>query len=374
MSDRLFFTVITVTDQLNAYRVFETLNARGVRLSVTDLLKNHLFSLLNQGQQGEHELQTLENRWIGIVSRLGAESFPDFLRAHWTSRRSFVRKTDLFQTIRKEVRDRSDALALIRDMESDLDAYLGLTEPDGSDWPPEQKTLARTLRMFRVRQPLPLLLAAHRHLPAKDVSVVLRAVVNLSFRYNVIGNLQTSEQERVYSREALRAAKGEHRSAGDLIRSFRPIHPGGDAFESAFREKSLSTKQSRNQRIARYILAEIERHEDGGRVDFEDPTISLEHICPTYPEDGWESFGDENLEERTSRLGNMILLEKKLNRSLGNAEFHEKRAAFAKSRLPAARRIAESCEDWTPDDVERRQQQMARAATAIWRTSRMDAG
>ncbi|MDG5816452.1 DUF262 domain-containing protein, partial [Chitinispirillales bacterium ANBcel5] len=40
--DKLFFTVITVTDELNAFKVFETLNARGVRLSATDLLKNYL--------------------------------------------------------------------------------------------------------------------------------------------------------------------------------------------------------------------------------------------------------------------------------------------------------------------------------------------
>jgi len=33
--DKLFFTVITVTDELNAFKVFETLNARGVRLSAT---------------------------------------------------------------------------------------------------------------------------------------------------------------------------------------------------------------------------------------------------------------------------------------------------------------------------------------------------
>jgi hypothetical protein len=36
--------VITVDDALNAYTVFETLNARGLELSATDLLKNHLFS------------------------------------------------------------------------------------------------------------------------------------------------------------------------------------------------------------------------------------------------------------------------------------------------------------------------------------------
>ena len=96
MSDRLFFAVITVTDQLNAYKVFETLNARGVRLSATDLLKNYLFSLLHREGQHEAELRSLDHRWERIVGRLGAESFPDFLRSHWISRRTFVRQSDLF--------------------------------------------------------------------------------------------------------------------------------------------------------------------------------------------------------------------------------------------------------------------------------------
>ena len=52
VSDRLFFTIITVTDELNAYKVFETLNARGMRLSATDLLKNYLFSVLDRGWRG----------------------------------------------------------------------------------------------------------------------------------------------------------------------------------------------------------------------------------------------------------------------------------------------------------------------------------
>jgi hypothetical protein len=59
LCDRLFFTVITVTDELNAYKVFETLNARGVRLSATDLLKNYLFSLLDSGAESDHELRSL---------------------------------------------------------------------------------------------------------------------------------------------------------------------------------------------------------------------------------------------------------------------------------------------------------------------------
>ena len=57
--DKLFFTVITVTDELNAFKVFETLNARGVRLSVTDLLKNYLFSVVWHSGAHASEIKTL---------------------------------------------------------------------------------------------------------------------------------------------------------------------------------------------------------------------------------------------------------------------------------------------------------------------------
>ena len=160
MSDRLFFTVITVDDELNAYKVFETLNARGVRLSATDLLKNYLFSVLHREGQHEHELKTLDDRWEQIVGRLGTENFPDFLRVHWISRRSFVRQADLFKTVRGQIGGRGAVFELLSGMEEDMDTYLALTSPDASAWPTACREHARTLRMFSIRQPFPLILAA----------------------------------------------------------------------------------------------------------------------------------------------------------------------------------------------------------------------
>ena len=74
-------------------------------------------------------------------------------------------------------------------MEEDMDTYLGLTNPEASHWTPALKTHAQQLRMFRVRQPFPLLLAAHRMLAADQFAKVLRGCVVIAFRYNVIGNL-----------------------------------------------------------------------------------------------------------------------------------------------------------------------------------------
>jgi len=67
VSRGLFFTVITVDDELNAYKVFETLNARGVKLAAPDLLKNYLFSVISR-DLGEavhdDELDKVERRGL----------------------------------------------------------------------------------------------------------------------------------------------------------------------------------------------------------------------------------------------------------------------------------------------------------------------
>ncbi len=48
VTERLVFITVRVPDQLSAYTVFETLNARGLELTETDLLKNYLLSLANR--------------------------------------------------------------------------------------------------------------------------------------------------------------------------------------------------------------------------------------------------------------------------------------------------------------------------------------
>ena len=367
MSDKLLFTVITVTDELNAYRVFETLNARGVRLSATDLLKNYLFSLLHRQGEHEHEIETLENRWNGIVGRLGEESFPDFLRVHWIGRRTSVRLSDLFKTVRARVRNRGDAFSLLQELEADIDAYLALTQPDGSDWPAEWKRHARTLRMFSVRQPFPLLLAARRVLEDADFERLLRCVVIISFRYNVIGGLHGNEQERIYHAEAQRISRGDHSSIREVMASLRPVYPNDERFRTSFREKSISVAQTRNKRVVRYILFELEHQASGNRLDFEDSRITLEHVLPLNPEDGWDGFSEGDVDAQTSRLGNMTLLEAGLNRDAGNAGYEAKKAEFEKSRFTITQDIACKYAEWTPETVDSRQEAMARSAAAIWR-------
>ena len=371
MSDRLFFTVINVTDELNAYKVFETLNARGVRLSSTDLLKNYLFSVLHREHERDHEMKALEDRWEAMVTRLGSESFPDFLRTHWISRKTFVRQSELFKTIRARVNNREAVFGLLRDMEQDMDAYLGLTNPEASNWPAEHKSYAQNLRMFSVRQPFSMLIAAHRKLNPADFVILLRSCVMISLRYNVIGNLPTNEQESTYHRVSQKISNGELSTAGDALAALAGIYPNDDVFRIAFAEKSIRTSNSRNLRIARYLLCALDKQAGGLDYDFDSDTFNVEHVLPQHPENGWNAFSNEEADALCYRLGNMALLNRSKNRDLGNTEYLQKRPILAASAFVLTKKLAEEADDWTPERIGTRQKALAKIATSVWRIAQL---
>lgn len=368
--DKLFFTVITVTDELNAFKVFETLNARGVRLSSTDLLKNYLFSVVNSKGTHDTELKNLEERWEEIVGTLESERFPDFLRIYWNSRNKIVRKADLFKTIRREITSKQDAFALIRNLNETAGIYKALRNASDELWDSDESQHIKELQMFNVRQPLSLLLAAFTRFSDGDRSAfhrILRAVSVISFRYNVICNMQTNEQERVYNDVAVKVSSGALATANAVINELQSVYPEDNRFKAAFKDKDLRTTNSRNKRVVRYILFGLERHLTPCDFDFESATISIEHILPENPADGWEHVSEPDHENFVYRLGNMTLLHTGQNKNIGNATYSDKIEVYDESDFALTRKIAENYDEWTPEKIESRQNWMSKQATSIWR-------
>jgi len=362
--DRLYFTVIEVTDQLNAFKVFETLNARGVQLSASDLLKNYLFSVVDKGKTSNLEINELESIWSKIVGKLGDKKFEDYLRYYWNSYNKVVRKSNLFKTIRKSVVKKEEVFNLVRELSDTADLYMAIQEPEDEFWLelPEVKSFIRELKLFQIKQTNSLLIAGYKNLSKTDFIKLVKYCSIISFRYNVIGGQNPNEQEEVYNKVALNIQDNKRLDVHDLS----SVYLDDNSFEQDFSVKQFRSS-NRNHRIVKYILSKIEKNKYNNEISSESDIFTIEHILPESADEEWGDFSNEQIFRSIYKLGNLTLLEKKLNREAGTKRFKEKIPFFQKSNSKITQAIPEFYDSWTEAKVSERQKQLSKFAKSIWR-------
>ena len=372
MSDRLFFTVIKITDELNAYKVFETLNARAMKLSTTDLLKNNLFMILQNGNLPAKDFDDLEDSWSALTKRIDDQKLPDLLTAHWNSRHKFVRKKILYKTIKKEINEPPHVFNLLKDMDSDIDSFLELESPrfihqdKNSKRDKTRFDLCSLLNLFRVKAPIPMLMAARRILSDNDYNRLLQAVVVVSFRYNIICRKATGAAEADYIEITANINEGKLSQADKIITALKSLYPNSVVFEQNF--EAIKLDLSRNRKLIRYILAALECKNIISELDYNHENITIEHILDDRPRlQDWPAFKSEEVSEFSTRLGNLTLLEKLANNEkIQKANFVVKKENYSKSNYHITKDIALTDSDWSPDAIEQRQKKMAEEADQIW--------
>lgn len=366
VSRQLLFIVITVEDEINAYTVFETLNARGLELTTTDLLKNYLFSRVNV----QADLSALQRRWRSLLATVGAERFPEFLRYHLQTTEPRVRTQRLFKLVRDRTKDPGDVFELMEALENRAELFAALGDPNHGYWVdrPEAKPFVRELVLFRTRQMTPLLFAAFEKLSTAQFVSVIRAVTVLLFRYTVVSDLNPNALEPAFHNAAKGLIDGTVRNPAQVANLLRGVYVEDQKFEQDFGLLVIETA-GQKRRLAKYILAKLEAEAAGRAVDFETDPASIEHILPENPDAAWDAFfTPEEQDSNVFRLGNLSLMEAGPNRDAGNRPYAEKLDAYRNSGYALTRAIPDLAPtEWTPALVSERQRRLAGRASQIWR-------
>jgi hypothetical protein len=363
----MMFIQITVEDELNAYTVFETLNSRGIELTSTDLLKNFLFSRVAESGT---DLKLVKTQWKKIIDAVGLKEFPTFLRYFLLATRRQITKEYLFKEVKTFIKTGQDVFDLLDHLELYAYNYIALGNADDELWrlDKEKRNSISILKAFKVTQWKPLGMVALAKLNDADFQRLLSSIVALSFRYNVVAKLQTNEMEKVYSKAAINFYKNDTKNITGVLVDIKGLYLSDDDFKTYFLNKQFNTSNSIDKKLARYTLYKLEAQEDNGHAyDFETDNGTIEHILPeSYPEIWHTYFTEEEYERNIYMIGNLTLLEaSKNNKEAADFSFEEKKQVYATSKFVIARKIQDP--EWTSQNIRKRQAQLAKLATSIWK-------
>jgi len=352
--------------EVNAYRMFETLNDRGLKTSQADLVKNFLF-----GKSGDR-LDEAQAKWAGMKALL--ESLDDedititFLRQMLVSFYSHLRDHQIYETVQRYAGSTKQAIGFLGSLETVAADYVAILNPAHEKWnayPASTRKAIHTLGYLRMKAIRPLMLSLTRTMSTKEADKAFRLLVDLVVRYLIAGGSRTGTAEQGLASAAKKVSEGKITTAKDLLKELEPLAPTDADFEDQFKIANVS-----QARLARYYLRSLELQARGNAApsfvpNESEDVINLEHVLPKSREGNWPQFTDEEADAFLNRIGNLALLRAKDNSDQKSAGFLAKKPVYGASEFKLTKQVAKA-KGWNTDAIAKRQEQLAALAVKTW--------
>ena len=365
---RLQLIVIELQTEDEAYVIFETLNTRGKDLGIADLVKNLLTRLLKPTNKG---VDVARDKWAMVLDTFDESAAEidvnSFIYHSWISRNSYAGREKLFRRIKAGV-TQPKAAGFLADLVEDAKLYRTILEPASGKWSKQEAQIVESLRalvLFKVAQPLPMILAVLRAYRAKDISQAMaRDALEVMEKFHVQFTALTAQRTgggtaKMYAASAqeLVNAKSSQKRA-NALKAFksklRARVPSFQEFAAGFGNLEFLSTNTRNKALVQYLLTRLDRHKrTGAPVDYSQ--MSIEHIAPENPP------GNTPSEHGVGAMGNLLLLEESANNKIGNKAFTAKKAIYKSAATPMDPTLTNATA-WTKKEINARTTALAKQA------------
>lgn len=368
LSLKLIFTALDNDD--DAYIIFETLNTRGKDLTLSDLVKSHLARLLKPANSGVDLAKDKWNKIHNIFEASQADlSVSTFIHHFWLSRYEYITEKKLYKALRKRIK-KEQAGSFLDDLVKESEIYRYIHEPPSKNWEKEEYEIRDSLRamnLFRIKQQLPLVLSVMRQyedkaLKTKHVRSILAAIENFHFTFTAIVSQRSSGgisfMYALAARELYQANTLEKKIK--CLRDFQKKkltskRPQYAEFEPSFLELKFSSQMTKQKNLVRYILTKIYRKNSTG-LPIDPDQMTIEHLAPEN-----QAKGSRLSLDQIASIGNLILVNQRLNNELANKDFAEK-VQILKNANVWVDPVILKAKNWGPTEIANRTKLLAKDA------------
>ncbi|MFN0072353.1 MAG: DUF262 domain-containing protein [Chloroflexota bacterium] len=369
---QLAFVAITLDAADNPYRVFESLNAKGMPLTQGDLLRNYFFMRLPANEH-DHWFRSI---WQPMQSRLG-DALDNFMHDYLAKDGEDVRAEEVYQAWRRRLvsLDVAGVKAVLQDLAEwsvEYDRLLHLNrEPDTEARRRLQWLSAWSETLKQPLLPFLLLVQAdirHGTLRAEVAAVLLQAVQSFLARRVFTAASDAEENQQLVTLYSQTDGEADRVTAFLEALSQPAIGwPTDEELRRAMISYRLYPRSHPEQRQL-LLMALEDGYPNPTRIRLGDFDIEL--IAPLLPRDEWlqELDGDEDVHwSVVGTIGNLTWIERgqssRVPLRVAERLQHLRRQA---RRCPALARDVPLNYHWTAAAIQERSRNLAECAIVVW--------
>lgn len=381
ITDRLLLVQINLGAKDHPQVIFEALNHRGVRLAKADLIKNRIFQALQDRVDLSEAESLLNDYWLildsdryrsNVVTGRVKRTRVDLLMAYWLQSKTLdeVNVDALFNQFLRWFNGQNHlASSVVKELHHHARAFDELERSQSDTF---IGRLVMTMKATAQSTPWPLLLAlqARGGTPQQQRELVAQSLESFIMRRGVAG-LESSDYNRFFLLILQIIIEAEPQSVGAAVQellvsqtSESRYWPTDTEFKKALLAPDLYKRMHRPRLKSLLVILENELRGDsmsvgGSRLDVSDKRLNIEHVIPQSWHEHWPlSHGSidlqpEQRDEVVHCLGNLTLVTQRLNPSLSNRPWYEKREKlreFSLVRLTTSSVLSSPTSDTIPND------------------------
>jgi hypothetical protein len=367
---QLSFVAITLDAEDNPYRIFESLNAKGMPLTQGDLLRNYFFMRL---PPAEHE-HWYTSVWSPMQSRLG-ERFDDYMRDFLLKDGQPIRPDEVYQEWRKRLGPlgEDDFRAVLQELGEWSLTYDQILHPQREADAEVRKHLQRLTAWSKTvpYQFNPLLLRLHSDyrrgaLSAEQVTRIFVAMESLFVR-RLFTSAPVRDDNQLLIELYDASADQPDRAAAFQTTLSRPQlgWPDDTDFIDGVARYPLYFASHPDQR--KLILEALEDSFDH-RAPVRYEQLDLQLITPLLPRADWLAelgVTEDQYWKAIGTLGNFTFVPRGRAPDLGVAERKKELLRMTRFGLELVKDFAQ-IPRWSADEIERRSRRLGERAAVEW--------
>jgi hypothetical protein len=367
---QLSFVAITLDAADNPYRIFESLNAKGMPLTQGDLLRNYFFMRL---PSDEHE-RWYASTWAPMQTRLG-DRFDDYMRDFLLKDGQPIRPDEVYQEWRKRLGplDEEGIRATLRELAEWSLEYDQILHPQRESDAEVRKRLQRLTAWSKTvpYQFYPLLLRIHADyrrgtLTAEQVQRIFQAVESLLVRRVFqAGPARDENQLLIGVYEASLAAEDRAEAFVEALSRPQLGWPDDvDFLESVVRHPLYFASHPDQRKLLLEALEDSYEHKLPVRFD----QLDLQLITPLLPRPEWLAelgVTEDQYWKVIGTLGNFTWVPRGRAPDLGVAERKKELLKMTRYGLELAKDFSH-VPRWTAEEIELRSRRLGERAVTVW--------